>query len=210
MKSTTQLFQFKFFKTDVGDTPTTFTETKQHKAIDNTLSLESVHTTQQQEFGKDAYQFLLNVLQGMSEGSVLTLSIKEAADKETGLLIAQNRTDTEGVSQPTHSPLDASFMANVYNFIAANIEKESLTIDDLTHECAMSRSQLFRKIKALTAKTPAQLIRDYRLDTARRLFETDKTKRVSEVMFAVGFNDAQHFGQIFKQRFGMPPQAMKR
>jgi AraC-like DNA-binding protein len=131
-------------------------------------------------------------------------------DKETELLVAQNRTDTEGVPQSACSPLDASFMANVYHYIATNIEKESLTIDDLTHECAMSRSQLFRKIKTLTAKTPAQVIRDYRLDTARRLFESDKTKRVSEVMFAVGFNDAQHFGQIFKQRFGMSPQAIKR
>ncbi len=209
MKSTTKLFQINLLKTDVGNTTTTFTETTLHKAIENTLSFESAPTTQQ-EFGKEAYQFLLNVLQGMPEGSVLTLSIKEAADRETGQFVAQNQTDTEGVSQPACSPLDEPFMANVYNYIAMHIEKESLTIDDLTHECVMSRSQLYRKIKTLTTKTPAQLIRDYRLDAARRLLQTDKTKRVSEVMFAVGFNDAQHFGQIFKQRFGVSPQGMKK
>jgi AraC-like DNA-binding protein len=201
-------FQFKLIKTDVGRA-THFSERQEHEAIENTLSFDAAHTTQQ-EFGNEAYQFLLNVLRGMPEGSVLTLSIKEAADKETGLSVAQNRTDTEGSSQPACSPLDASFMAHVYDYIAKNIEKEDLTIDDLTHECAMSRSQLFRKIKTIANKTPAQLIRDYRLDTAYRLFQADKTKRVSEVMFAVGFNDAQHFGQIFKQRFGVPPQAMKR
>jgi AraC-like DNA-binding protein len=212
MNYITHLFQFKLSKTDIGNTIKTFSETKQHRAIENILPIESVHTTTQKEFGKDAYQLLLNVLQGMSEGSVLTLSVKESVDKETGLVV-QHHTDTEGGSQSApsaYSPLDEPFMANVYNYIAKNIEKEDLTIDDLTHECAMSRSQLFRKIKAVADKTPAQLIRDFRLDTAHRLFQSDKTKRVSEVMFAVGFNDAKHFGQIFKQRFGVSPQVMKR
>lgn len=209
MKATSKFFQLNFLKTDVGNTTTTFSETQQYETVKNTLSLDAAHTTQQ-EFGSEAYQFLLNVLKGMPEGCVLTLSIKEAADKEIGQFVAQNRTDTEGVSQPACSPLDASFMAHVYNYIAKNIEKEDLTIDDLTHECAMSRSQLFRKIKTVANKTPAQLIRDYRLDTAYRLFQADKTKRVSEVMFAVGFNDAKHFGQIFKQRFGISPQQVKK
>jgi AraC-like DNA-binding protein len=162
----------------------------------------------QQEFGKDAYQLLLNALQMMPKGSVLTLSIRESTDAESRLVI-HNQSDTE-VSQPDHSPLDEQLMANVHNYIAKNIGNESLMIDDLTNECAMSRSQLFRKIKILSNKTPAQLIRDYRLDTAYRLFQTDKTKRVSEVMFAVGFNDAKHFGQIFKQRFGVSPQQVRK
>lgn len=187
---------------------TIFLETTQHKAIESTLLFETIATTQER-FGQEAYQFFLNFLQAMPEGSVLTLSIKELADRETKLIV-HNQTDTEGVSQSADPPPDEPFMASVYNYIAKNIENEDLAIDGLTQECAMSRSQLFRKIKALTAKTPAQLIRDYRLDTAHRLFQTDKSKRVSEVMYAVGFNDAKHFGQIFKQRFGVSPQAMKR
>ena len=202
-------FQFKLIKTDVGDRATPFSERQEPEVIEDTLSFDAAHTTQQ-EFGNEAYQFLLNVLQGMPEGSVLTLSIKEAADKEIGLFVTQNRTDTEGVSEPASSSIEDPFMANIYNYIAKNIEKEDWTIDDLTQECAMSRSQLYRKTKTVSNKTPAQLIRDYRLDTAYRLFQSDKTKRVSEVMFSVGFNDAQHFGQIFKQRFGVSPQGMKR
>jgi AraC-like DNA-binding protein len=162
----------------------------------------------QQEFGKDAYHLLLNALQVMPKGSILTLSIKESTDAEPRLII-HNQSDTE-VSQTAHSPLDEQFMSYIYKYIAKNIGNESLMIDDLTNECAMSRSQLFRKIKTVANKTPAQLIRDYRLDTAHRLFQTDKTKRVSEVMFAVGFNDAKHFGQIFKQRFGISPQQTKK
>jgi AraC-like DNA-binding protein len=188
---------------------TIYLETKQHTALESTLPFDIAETTQQ-EFGKEAYHFLLNALQDLPVGSVLTLSLKEErADKETKIIV-NNQSDTEGGTQAAYLQGDEPFMTTVYDYIAQNIENEDLSIDDLTQVCAMSRSQLFRKIKALTAKTPAQLIRDYRLDTARRLLQTDKTKRVSEVMYAVGFNDAKHFGQIFKQRFGMSPQAMKR
>ncbi len=186
---------------------TIFLETKQHTTIRNTLSFDFVGTTQQQ-FGKEAYHFLLNALQGLPEGSVLTLSLKEQADEETNV-IANNRSNTEGGTQAAYSPNEEPFMTTIYDYIARNIENGDLAIEDLTQVCAMSRSQLFRKIKALAAKTPAQLIRDYRLDTAYRLLQTDKTKRVSEVMYAVGFNDAKHFGQIFKQRFGVSPQMTK-
>ena len=187
---------------------TIFLETKQHEPIKHTLSFDSAETTQHR-LGKEAYQLLLHALRDIPHGSTMTLAIKESADKETKLVV-HNQTHTEGGHQVTPVPPDEPLMARIYDYMAKNIEKEDLTIDDLTQACAMSRSQLFRKLKALTAKTPAQLIRDYRLDTAYRLFQTDKTKRVSEVMYAVGFNDAKHFGQIFKQRFGVSPQVMKR
>ena len=74
----------------------------------------------------------------------------------------------------------------------------------------MSRSQLFRKIKLLTSTTPAQLIRDFRLDKAYHLLKQSPTMRVFDVMFAVGFNDAKHFRDIFKKRFGVSPQTLKK
>jgi AraC-like DNA-binding protein len=193
-----------------------------------------IHSTTQQSENQ-AYKLLVHTVRFMPYGSVLTLALKESENTDSRLLVVKNidnntkyvglntwavgnkptadspnPTDTEGVSNRQLPPIHRQFMADIYQYIEANIDNDALSLDDLTREFALSRSQLFRKLKELTNATPAQLIRTYRLDTAYRLLQADKTTRVSEVMFAVGFNDAQHFGQIFKQRFGVSPQEVKR
>lgn len=116
--------------------------------------------------------------------------------------------EESGLAEP--SPLDVAFIERIYQYVGDNLQNDQVLIEDLTQEFAMSRSQLFRKIKSLTGTTPAQLVRDYRLDCAQRLLKQTPTMRVSEVMFAVGFNDAKHFSQIFKERFGVSPQTFRK
>ena len=72
----------------------------------------------------------------------------------------------------------------------------------------MSRSQLYRKLKALTGQTPTLFLRKIRLERGRELLEQDYGN-VSEVAYAVGFKDAGYFAKCFREAFGTLPKEVK-
>ena len=85
------------------------------------------------------------------------------------------------------------------------ISSDDFRIDLLTDELHMSRSQVFRKINAITGYTPNDLIRNLRLKKAASLFRSGH-KHVAQVMHQVGFNSQSYFGQCFHELYGMTPK----
>ncbi len=72
----------------------------------------------------------------------------------------------------------------------------------------MSRSNLFRKLKALTGKSATHLIHSMRLEKAKELLETTHLN-VSEICFEVGFNHPGYFSRLFLEEFGMSPSSLR-
>ena len=70
----------------------------------------------------------------------------------------------------------------------------------------MSRSQLFRKMKALLDESPSVFIRNFRLDKAKELLEKGELN-VSEVAWEIGMSNLPYFSKIYKERFGELPSA---
>ena len=68
----------------------------------------------------------------------------------------------------------------------------------------MSRSQLFRKVKAITGKTPNKILRTYRLNRAKELL-IEEDGNATNVSYLVGFNNQTYFFRCFKEEFGMTP-----
>ena len=71
----------------------------------------------------------------------------------------------------------------------------------------MSRSQLFRKMKALIDTSPSEYIRKYRLERARELLLAGE-HNVSEVCYAAGFKNLAHFSKVFQEEFGHSPSEL--
>ncbi|MFQ5630694.1 MAG: helix-turn-helix transcriptional regulator, partial [bacterium] len=69
---------------------------------------------------------------------------------------------------------------------------------------AMSRSQLHRKLQALTGQSTHEFIRAYRLKRAAQLLQHN-TGTVSEICYDVGFNSLSHFAKAFREMFGKSP-----
>ena len=69
-----------------------------------------------------------------------------------------------------------------------------------------SRSTLFRKMKSLTGLSYVSFIRNVRLKAACQIMEEKKNVRISELAYAVGFNDPRYFSTCFKKEFGMQPR----
>ena len=105
---------------------------------------------------------------------------------------------------PTTS-LDEQFMIKVQNEIQENLSNEFYSVEDLSQQMNYSRSQLYRKLKALTGHGPIELIRMQRLNHAKNLLEK-KAVNVSEAAYAVGYSNISYFSKSFKKEFGSLPE----
>lgn len=102
------------------------------------------------------------------------------------------------------SSLDKEFLENVQVYIVRKMELEELSVEHIAHEMGMSRSQLFRKTKALLDQTPSELLTNTRLKTARQLL-IEKKGNVSEIAYQVGFSNPKYFSTQFKKKYGISP-----
>ncbi len=100
--------------------------------------------------------------------------------------------------------LDDKFFKKVLTSIDKHLSDERFSVDTLAGDAAMSSIQLYRKLKALTGKTPNDLIRNRRLDRAKNLLE-QKAGNVSEIAYQVGFRNMSYFAKCFKEKFNVNP-----
>ena len=109
--------------------------------------------------------------------------------------------------QPTGmdvSSIDKEFLVKVKNSIEAHISDENYGLAILAKEIGISSRQLQRKLKALTDKSPAQMIRFMRMQRSLELLE-QKAGTVSEIAYMVGFKSVSYFTKVFKEEFGKTP-----
>ncbi len=88
-----------------------------------------------------------------------------------------------------------------------NLDNEHYGVDKLSREVGLSERQLQRKIKAITNKSPNQLIRSVRLHKAKELL-TKKIDGISQIAFQTGFSNPSYFAKCFKAEFGMSPSEL--
>lgn len=72
----------------------------------------------------------------------------------------------------------------------------------------LGRSQLYRKIKALTNYTPVELLRNIRLKRSREMLTTTQ-KSISEIAYEVGFSTPAYFTRCYKEAFGETPSELR-
>ena len=102
------------------------------------------------------------------------------------------------------SALDKNFIENVLLHINRNISNPDLNVESLASELNLSRSQFYRKIKALTNQTANEFIRNIRLQRAKQLIKSGNTN-ITDVCFKVGFSSPSYFTKCFKNYFGTLP-----
>ena len=90
-----------------------------------------------------------------------------------------------------------------------NLDNSEFSVTDLCNQVAMSRSQLHRKITALTGHSAGVFVRSHRLRRAAMLFEGGYGN-VTEVAYAVGFANLSHFSRSFRDMHGASPSEFLR
>lgn len=99
---------------------------------------------------------------------------------------------------------DEKFLSKTIAIIEEHINNFDFDVSKLTDKMALSRVQLFRKLKALTDQSPSEFIRTIRLKRAAQLLDKG-FGNIAEVTYQVGFNNLSYFAKCFRELFGVSP-----
>ena len=100
--------------------------------------------------------------------------------------------------------IDNEFMQKITQIIEENLESEKIDVTYLADKLYMSKSTLYRKVKALTGISTNEYVRKIKMQNAEKLI-LEGRYTISEIAFRVGMNSAVYFRQCFKEEFGVSP-----
>lgn len=129
-------------------------------------------------------------------------------------LTSQEKKDIEKESEQVEehglNPQDQKFLDKFSKVIREKMQDSEVTVDVLGAEMNLGRVQLYRRIKALTGKSPNELLRETRLARANELIEKGDLN-VSEIAYDVGFSSPSYFAKCYKDQYGInPTDALKK
>ena len=102
------------------------------------------------------------------------------------------------------SSVDRAFLKRALAIVEAHMGNDDLSVEALAAGLNLSRSQLHRKLKALTNQTPTTFIRTIRLERAAQLLRS-QAGTVGAIAYQVGFSSQAYFTQCFHDQFGCTP-----
>ena len=104
---------------------------------------------------------------------------------------------------------DDRFITDAKNIIEAHLDREDFSVEKLSELMNMSRSNLYKKMTAVTGRTPLEFIRTIRPREGRRLLDSGESS-VSQIAYRIGMSPKQ-FSKYFKDETGCTPsQYLKR
>ena len=106
----------------------------------------------------------------------------------------------------TVTSLDEQFLQQALELLEKEFSNPDFGVPQMQEALALSKAQLHRKLKALTNEAPGELLRNFRLKRAAQLL-LQKSDTVTQIAYAVGFNNLSYFAKCFKERYGVTPSS---
>ena len=110
--------------------------------------------------------------------------------------------------EPTITEPENPFIEKARAVVLQHIEDGDFSVDDLGAARYLSRSQLYRKLKAITDMSTTIFIRSVRLQEARKLLATTDLT-IAEIAYRVGFKTPVYFSQVYTKAFGESPKTSR-
>ena len=115
----------------------------------------------------------------------------------------ENDEDTSGIYSMADT-MDRQLLKNIEQYVLQNMSRGQISLEEMANAMGMGRVPFFHKIRNLTNKTPAELVRDLRLKHACILLKRTNIN-MSELATNIGFMTAENFIKVFKEKFGLSP-----
>ncbi len=128
---------------------------------------------------------------------------RKLRERFSGQPVAQVLEVGECISGP-----DADFLQKFTQILEQHLSDETLGVEGFAQKMFVSRSQLHRKLKAVTGRNATEFIRDFRLERAHALLRQGGG-RVAEIAFRVGFGNEKYFSTAFREKYGIPPSQVQ-
>ena len=103
---------------------------------------------------------------------------------------------------------DQDWLLNLEKEIYSSITQNDINIYDLSYKMAVSERQLYRKITNLIYLTPNKYIRVLRLHKAKQIIENYIQHSISQIAYAVGYNDVHYFSKLFLEQYEITPREL--
>lgn len=100
--------------------------------------------------------------------------------------------------------LDEKFIQNAVRLVEENVSNPAFSVEQLSHQLGISRAHFYKKVVALTGKSPLEFIRTIRLQIAAQMLQKSQLT-VAEVAYKVGFNNPKYFSRYFKEQYKVLP-----
>lgn len=151
------------------------------------------------EFGADAYMskpFSPRMLQVQVENLLKNrIKIKEHVARQP----------LEDNLFTLRSKSDETFIQEVSSYILTNLEKKTLSVDDLAEHMNMSRPTFYRRMKEISKLSPKDFIDRIRVKKAAALIAENDNK-FFQIANQVGFSSQSVFGKNFQKHFQSSPK----
>ena len=116
----------------------------------------------------------------------------------------RRRTEPE-TSNYAFTPLDQSFLKKATDIVSSNLDNTRFTAENFARTLNISQATLYRKLTSLTGLSSNEFIRNVRIKRACEML-LEYNKNISEVAYAVGYNNPKYFSNSFKKETGMTPR----
>lgn len=93
-------------------------------------------------------------------------------------------------------------------YIVKNISEPNLSVDNISRQLGISRTQVYRKLATCITMPIAEYIRYIRLEMAVELLK-NPVVTIAEVAYLTGFSSPSHFSRTFNQMYGITPSQWK-
>ena len=131
---------------------------------------------------------------------------EQPENKYTTEIMASREEDNE-YNASDYSMLDTmdqQLLKNIEQYVMQNMSRGQISLEEMASAMGMGRVPFFHRVRSLTNKTPAELVRDMRLKHACILLKRTNIN-MSELATNIGFMTAENFINIFREKFGMTP-----
>ncbi len=100
--------------------------------------------------------------------------------------------------------IDRQLLDSIEQYVQQNMSRGTINLEEMAQAMGMAMKPFFQKVRDITGKTPAEVVRDIRLRHACILLQRTDLN-MSVLANNVGFATGEHFISLFKDRFGMSP-----
>lgn len=156
-----------------------------------------------------------NVLEGTESGAdaymtkpfsprLLIARIFQLLDQRERLMQKFSKEPQTMRSAMVGNEQDQLFVKRLDAVIFSRIGEQDLSVDKVAGLLRMGRTVFYKKVRGVTGYTPNDYIRVIRMKKAAELLKAGEMN-VSEIAYAVGFDNPYYFSKCFKTQFGVPP-----
>ncbi|MCU4177236.1 two-component regulator propeller domain-containing protein [Carboxylicivirga sp. N1Y90] len=137
---------------------------------------------------------------------LLMLRVNHLLQKRSKMQKQFQETVEINPSEVQITSMDEKLIKKAVSLVEENMSEAGFSVEHLSKELGMSRVYLYKKLLAITGKSPIEFIRIIRLKRGAQLLEKSQMN-IAEVAYAVGFNNPRYFSKYFKEEYGLLPTA---